>query len=357
MKENHVPSIIKLSILLVLLNFTCLDTSSQINKRVKYSKFQESLAFAVDSVRIPPVLLHENKLIITSGNKLVSMSIYTDTLFRVFQLPGLEYLGGFGRIGNGPEEYLNPSISSLHNYKSELIIQDMRYIRKIQLQEGVVSNNTIRIVDQKKTPSALRMINNFRFINDSMSLGLKLSNAEKQLFVSNMKTDKCFWWIDFPMFYKNIPVPLLGNLYYKKVEVSHSRNRIVFAFHKFPMIQIYDLNGKLIRSTYIDEGPKQITLRLKGGQIDYLGSYLYYDRLYTTEDYIYALFNVMEVGTKEILHGNTKQLHIFDWEGNPVARINVSEELNLFAVDKNNSDFYFVKSNVEDFIYKATIKN
>lgn len=58
----------------------------------------------LEEFQIPPVLWKEKRLIVTD-NFLISHSSLPDTLFRVFDRETMTYLGGFGRAGDGPEDY------------------------------------------------------------------------------------------------------------------------------------------------------------------------------------------------------------------------------------------------------------
>ena len=76
-------------------------------ENVEYKKFPRTATISVGDligIQIPPVLLAE-MAIVADTDFLVSMNWMNDTIFRVFKLPEVEYLGSFGLKGRGPREF------------------------------------------------------------------------------------------------------------------------------------------------------------------------------------------------------------------------------------------------------------
>ena len=121
-----------------------------------------------EKVPIPPVLYHVNKMI-CSDDYLLAMSIKTDTIYRVFGLPGLIYKGGFGMKGNGPMEFTNPSISNFFPDKEAFVLGDQKYFRTIKVSNAITNGMTIKEIKKTPVPSALRNFNQLAQINDSIA--------------------------------------------------------------------------------------------------------------------------------------------------------------------------------------------
>ena len=82
-----------------------------------------------------------------------------------------------------------------------------------------------------------------------------------------------------------------------------------------------------------------------------------YRMIRSTNEFIYALY----IGKKEGdlapgLNDFSDELHIWDWNGTPKARLKLDKKIFSFDVDKNNN--YLICSSLEslDAFYKYTIK-
>lgn len=249
--------------------------------------FPVVLELKTEKVSIPSVLYHVNKMI-CSDYHLLAMLTKTDTIYRVFELPGLIYNGGFGTKGNGPMEFMNPSISNFFPGKDVFVLGDQKYFRTVKISNA--GNHGFSIKELKKTPvpGALRSFNQLAQINDSIDVGYKIFKDEKDLLFFNTRTNKSWYDFDFPDMGINIPDDYRGMTFLKYIGLKPDKKRIAFAYQRFPMLRIYSVNGKLIKDVGIKEASKQKKFAYSSAK-PFANTYTYYENIVTTEKHIYAM--------------------------------------------------------------------
>jgi hypothetical protein len=121
----------------------------------------------------------------------------------------------------------------------------------------------------------------------------------------------------------------------------------------FDRIDIFKIDGELEMSVFDGlEIPDIVNEYLEAD--DSRGLYMYYGGIATSNDYIYALYygqSFADFGQIPI----PTQIRIFDWKGNPLSRIEVSDYLYSFSVDERNGVMYGV-DNFNKKILRYNIK-
>ena len=80
---------------------------NEVVQEVSFPMEEEMLS---DSLIVPPVIFASNPGLIITGEHLVLIENKAEKLFSIFRLPECNYVGGFGVLGRGPEEFnqINP---------------------------------------------------------------------------------------------------------------------------------------------------------------------------------------------------------------------------------------------------------
>ena len=81
---------------------------------------------------------------------------------------------------------------------------------------------------------------------------------------------------------------------------------------------------------------------------------LYYLSLRVSSEYIYALYLNKKLGLYPHEEGET-EIHVFNWEGAPIARIRIPDNIIYFTVDEKHRYIYGLKGNEELYRYKFEI--
>ena len=78
---------------------------------------------------------------------------------------------------------------------------------------------------------------------------------------------------------------------------------------------------------------------------------LYYSSLQVSSEYIYALY----VNKKDNLFSHAEgetEIHVFNWEGAPIAKIRIPDNIIYFTVHEKHHYIYGLKGNEELYRYK-----
>ena len=73
--------------------------------------------------------------------------------------------------------------------------------------------------------------------------------------------------------------------------------------------------------------------------------------MYKRQEYIYALY----VNKKDNLFSHAEgetEIHVFNWEGAPIAKIRIPDNIIYFTVDEKHHYIYGLKGNEELYRYK-----
>lgn len=342
---------------IIIIGFGCKEYNS---KRLNPLGFPLTINIKTDSIIIPPVLLSENK-IVASKDLLVSMSIQSDTIYRVFSIPSCNYLGSFGHQGKGPSEFQNPSISNLRAEDSCFVVGDSKSLNIIKIpQEGNINDLSIYYKSRYLIPGSLIPINCAFFVNDSLIYGVKYTRSKKELVTLNTSNNDIGFLIDFPNVYPEAPKDAQANLYQKYVNISIEKEKIAMIYKRFPLLRIYNIKQKTITETFINEGPKQKEIIFnKNSIINGIDLITYYDDMVVTKSYIYALYQARSYkkSNREIqdVPLSSKQLHVFNWEGVPIAKIILKEWMKVYTISLDDKYIFFVNPAKGNVLYRYSL--
>lgn len=344
---------------IIIFNLGCNGFKS---KKIKYQNFPKTITIEIDSISIAPVLFNENKLV-ASNDFLVSMNVYGDTIYRVFSLPDLDYLGCFGFQGNGPNEFVAPSISSFGLEKDDFVTGDIKSLYITELpHNSKVNNQSVLYKRRYLLPGAFMPPNNCFLLSDTLICSVKSTRSEKELVYYNSISNETGYMIDFPNLYPSAPKDALARLYHKHVKISNDKSKIAMVYQLLPMMRIYDVKKKKTHELFINEGPRQKEFLFDRNQLaNGIDLYSYYESISVTDNYIYAFFQSKERAYKEnsgeiiTIPLTEKQLHVFDWEGKPVVRIILKDWMRVYTPTQDERFIYFINPFREDMIYRFSL--
>ena len=238
---------------------------------------------------------------------------YND-FFEMYSTDNWQYLGKFLSQGRGPDEFLSVQFSQDYFFKDDNLVL---WISDGALQKRALLNITQSLrIGRTVCDTSFRITSDCSYfqVNDSMVLLQKYVPGNICLSVQNQHTGQTIQEYEFLKSYipKSIPVPLLSMSYQ-------------------PPIDIFE-TAHLPESDFI----------------------LYYSSLQVSSEYIYALY----VNKKDNLFSHAEgetEIHVFNWEGAPIAKIRIPDNIIYFAVDEKHRYIYGLKGNEELYRYKFEI--
>lgn len=141
---------------------------------------------------------------------------------------------------------------------------------------------------------------------------------------------------------KHLPIETIHSLYSGPFEKHPTKNQFVQATFIFNRIDIFDENLKLLRS--IVDGENWKDDYFDGKDIDPATRWIRpiiegYDGLALGEKMIFALEAKKNVGTDEFKE-NESFIRVFDWQGKPLAYLEIAHDLSTIAFDEGKGMLY-----------------
>lgn len=348
---------------LILLIIGATILSCQTEEKPTSVSFKKEINTADLEVFDIPAVLWKEKTIFCTDDFLVTNSATKDTLFRVFDLKNLDYLGGFGTYGEGPEEY-NVIASSLYSpYSNAIHVGTFRNNRIVEVERDMQNSTIItRLVEEHRTPGELVPLNWSFKLNDTSFVGEKSFSIESELAYFNTRDRSTGTMLPYPDLVENLTPIAKSMVYQKKLRVSRDKSKIITAYTRFPLIRIYDVESKEVKNVFVQVAPEfeqtsQIRMDPDGMNINHKDLFMYYVNLEATEKFIYAQLLVMgwDVNLERLKLHYPSELHVFDVEGAPQLKIKLEDWMNIYAPSQDDEYIYFWNSEIEDKLYRLPI--
>ncbi len=280
--------------------------------------------------------------LIAVGDYLALTSVKRENVFFLYDPDGTK-LGAFGTIGHGPDELLN-----------------CRYTGQIEKDESGckiwindVSNSSLKLIDLDSSRRAGKIVAektipfpgpaaNCYYGNDSLLYVEKWLNDNYEMARYNYQTGKN----EAQKLYRQ-PVNKPFSVY-KGIWRKHPRRTVmVNAMHSLNRINILNMSDGTRIALIV--GEDNISLENAVDKNSGLEKHTYYCDLAVSEDRIYALW--MDQPYEDAYETpKTQEIHVFDWNGRPKARLKVPEYICGFTVDEKSRTAYGITH--EEIIYR-----
>jgi hypothetical protein len=289
--------------------------------------------------RIRGMLLKEDKLIFQYDN---------DPPLVIYQFPDMKYITKKGYRGNGPDEFVYPSLVPTSD--PNLIC----YIYETTNQKLYTLDNNYQIKRSPfDFPKGMFEHNNRQLINIGKNefLSEEISTGGKSIY-RLAKTNDSTQVEEIYNLNLNPDLDFFG-AYYGCLAANEKRNRMVYAYQFYKVISFMDLDGKNVRTinfkqSEYDESTRHVADGLDLNVTNYWG-------ICAQPDYVYALY----IGQKpaERMAEGTSSCFIeqYDWDGNPIRKFKLNRT-GRFVVDEKNKRLYLSDWSKDDPIYVYTLQ-
>lgn len=346
-----------------LMSFLACAICISCNKpEIKQLHFRKSYSIVGDTI--------QTKTANTSGlfvvnNYLIVSQFSGDHFLKVYDATNFQELVILAKRGSGENEF--PTMTMVDQYEpcgndDCLWVHDLNRgeLIKINLTESL--RNQITVVVEKimtRTESRFHTV----FYIDSLRIVGRSTNSTPQmnrLQVYDPHSDLILRTIPlFPEIERNrndldFVLNKYNTLYVSNIGLKSDKTRIASAMCSFDRIDIFKTDGELEKSVFDGiEIPDNIAEYLEGSDSHKLN--MYYTGIFTSNDYIYALY----YGQPFSDYGNSPiptQIRIFNWNGDPLCKIDVEDYLYNFTIDEEKGFMYGI-DNLHQRILKYNIKH
>jgi len=268
-----------------------------------------------------------------------SLIIFTNTLYKnryihLFDRKGLKYLTSSGLIGRGPGEIINPFFAIPDNKRGIIWCMDhgRREILKFPIDSIMINPDFLPsfglpVPAQKYIIIHYEPYNDelFSFYDDDPDILISFFNQKGEILDSLQIENKI-------EILKQSDPAVNQNIVSYIYKFHPLKNKIAIAFRFSDILAVVDNKGNIIN---IIQGPDKINQIPDYSNPDLIVTYF---DVVTDAKYVYCLYNEEK---KQIMStsGNRiptlpKKLHVFDWEGNPIAQINFEFSVCSVVIDR-----------------------
>lgn len=312
------------------------------NEEIKFP-IEKSINFT--AIEVPPVVYAKTPGVVITGNYLIVMRSFSSPLYFVFEMPDFKYLGEFGRLGKGPNEFEVPDARTARATENGFKIFDTdKGLLFVDLTSFFPSKSFK--VKQIKLPGELYILNDAVQINDSIICGMPYVGKTEKLYVKyNIHNSKLNYFGEYPAFFPKGNKDNYWGLIWRHSIVKPDGTKYASFFARFKLFRIYNNSGLLI---------KEKTMEVLENILDPKRKFVtYYDVIKATNQYIYALCLNGQLNETD----NYPTLEVWDWDGNPVAKLKLQNFVFSFDITKDNKKIYCMDREIEDKIFVYDLEN
>lgn len=348
----HIKASLHISLVLGIIHVTSCSSTSENG----FAKFPEEVnmgSVRVEEIRIdncfsPIEIFVYDSIIILNDTRDANMFL------KMFSQSG-DFINGFGAIGNGPNEYINPSLFKVYPQYDALWLMEppKRLIHRIPLNQMVSS------VENGFTPTATIQLQGQMMINDYYQI------SDSTLLVYNPTSDNLFSEMDIS---GNI-VKTYGSNNNRKVSDNHIANFIynrgVLTVHNNKAFLFYNLLNKITR---FDFETMDRTDRLGDNYIDIIPDIHESGNLTTNyssfvsnvsayNNLLFVVYNGDQIYNEEQMRANySNTILAFSENIEPIAKLNFPFGILTLTISKEGM-LYIVPDNFEGVIFKYDLTN
>lgn len=332
----------KVSFFLMLLMFcACVDSGKQ--KVVHEFGAYGELVAEVVPVPVPYLIPRYMGI---SGDYLLVHKVREEKLFSLFSLPDLTYVADVGIKGQGPDDF------NLLDTRSFQMTQDGFHVIDANLnmwKEVEIADKSLKVKTSKQIFGRGMSSNGFYPLWDGRYVTLTQPDSEMEFAIYDMDNGEfCTVESKYPH-WQEISKEIPAFMAYIKTCVSHPDGKRFAAFYsRFKRWRLYDESMNMMADVDVQVEPCKADIELDPSEqpVYYIG------QPYATNKYIYALCS-----NRNTEKDGRSELHIWDWEGNPVACYTFDRKLSLIAVSEKYGKIYGIDNQTEDllFMYKLPL--
>jgi hypothetical protein len=342
----------KISLIIIFFLSAC-NTNITKNNKITFTKVIELKGEQIltDAIGIRALSVVDDTFIVVKRMRPPYFSIYGQKSHAL--------LSTFGNRGNGPKDFLAPSIQKSNDLLSNTIwVLDRAKKKNILVNLGqIISSNQLAFYDEEKLPDSLDLINCF-YLNKTERL---CYDAFYELSIFNIVTKK----------FSNKHSPIFCHSFNIKSEeqkrafnfrypvLSPSNSHVAIVSDNMPQIDLYEIKSNkkqtqigFIKTILTDDLPQQKI----SDQDVYEDNYTAFNYGACCNNNFVFILNIDQKNSEIQEVSKSISIQVINWTGESVALFNINEYLNYIAVDRNNKYIYGVDY-MTDKIFRYQIGN
>ena len=329
-----------LSLIFACIAFSC-NTSNSKFEIIEEQAISDTL-YAKENV-IDVNLLMPTKCLIVNDH-LIIYDKTKDDMFKIFNIPSLDFCSVQGKSGRGPNEFSFIYDRTLRQYKNKFTLLDNFRYKEFSVEDGVLGllkTYTIKV--------DVLGIDNFNILNDSLYIcDKKIPDNDDEFWMVNLKNRRIIKSFgSYPKFPKNIRKG--DDRYISSLKTTTTRyfdGRIATFYLYMNRMKIFDVNGRILKSVAINNDK---TLEHVPIETDML----YRHDVFSNSQFIYVLnINAPQNQVFNNSSLNKPSFEIWNWDGELLATYCLNKAIASFTISEKYNKIYATSLDEINMIYE-----
>ncbi|RNC63492.1 hypothetical protein D7D25_16305 [Proteiniphilum sp. X52] len=278
---------------------------------------------------------------------LILVSIQQDPLCKIYSIPqNMKELYGYGSIGNGPGEFLQPLLTYSHNNTFGLNEINKKELAVLQLVNenknvSIIESRRLKAVTKNEKEKVFRTDYYFARLDNEHYVSLLYEGENKffSLFDSTLTLICRFG--ESPIPEEVSPMVAVNRL---QGRVAASDGTMVFATTYLPYLACYQLNNEAMEKKWnIFYNQPYYAVRNEDLLYDKDKSFGQMMNLKKDDHFIYLLYLdqlLSDYDFNEINKSMANVILVFDYDGNAIAKLHLSCRINRMALSNDGKKLY-----------------
>lgn len=272
--------------------------------------------------------------VLAIDDKLVVFDRVNSDFFKVFKIPEMELLYGFGSKGRGPDEFSHIDPNSMKVVGNKICLLDGNTLKYLNVgNDKITVEQSKTIVIGQAPTNRLLVLNDSVYISDILGGG-DLKYEFQKVNLNQKKIEKTFG--DYPDEGIRIKNDIEKYQTYLKASASSPKGDKIISFYlNFNRFKILDNQGKLLKEVVIESNLPKYKPK------DPKNSVIYRSEPFATGDFVYVL--AIEQVQNEVMSNISSfkpKLEIWNWEGELQAKYILDKPIITFTISEENSKLY-----------------
>lgn len=333
----------------VFLLYTCNDSE----KNSPNALFTDSVMLAECIFHIDNNMLAQIEGLQCNDSNLIILDYHSGDSFTLFDNDSGAFVGRFGKIGQGPDEIPLGTFGYIEKSNFYISSDETGFIAKYNIDSlsANIDYNPVRLI-KYTIPEA--QFSRIMSVNDSVFLGAGTYNSRFQYLLFDENSNILDFGIE--IFNTN---EIGMNKYHKYLSNQGifrkrpGKSQFVYSINYSSNIDFFEINNNkifLIKSlrlkdplyTAIQDNNLNRVIPDNDNAIGYLD-------ISTTDKYVYALYTDKKIKENNKYNDyNSNTILIFDWDGQPIKRYLLPDNVYYMAVNENLKKIYAALLNDDD---------
>lgn len=351
--------------LLIFTGFGCGsggDQTSAVKKEnglllITNESFSQTFNVEVNKIASLDTQLSNPKFIVISDSLMLIRDGNTDNdIFKFFRVSDFKLIGSFGDQGEGPGEVSSPAFVNQGAFKADSIFEYLDWGRRVLQRfnvDSVLYSERPLPEYEYSIPSNVIMLQRAFLLNDNYLVGSGGMRKDKLVKIDTRRDSIISSTPFTPVLKEELGNRSAGYIYAGEIAPNEDKERIAVTTQRFKTLEIYDYDLNLISDTRFDENP--VTILGDENSIATGETVIHYSNITISDNYIFLLYSGNNYDDLEnAFYGDTSNLkeseiHVFDWNGEPVFKMVTDSYLSAISFDKLNNRIVGVAPYMEDY--------